>query len=69
MPFYVYTCPDCGRDTELLRPAAQRDQPARCEACGSERAVRGAASFASALGAGTSSGSRGTSCGGGGGFT
>jgi len=69
MPFYVYTCPDCGADTELLRPAAQRDEPARCEACGGERATRGAASFACALGAGTSSAGQGSSCGARGGFT
>jgi len=70
MPLYVYHCPDCGRDQELLRPASQRDEPVRCEHCGSEEARRSGASFASAVQGSSARGfGGGASCGGGGGFT
>lgn len=32
MPFYDYDCPGCG-GFSLLRPLADRNQPARCPAC------------------------------------
>ena len=68
MPVYVYHCPACGAEFETLRPSSLRDEPARCEACGQESAVRSAASFAAALGSGGRRDSS-SSCGGGGGFT
>ncbi|MFA7331741.1 MAG: zinc ribbon domain-containing protein [Candidatus Delongbacteria bacterium] len=70
MPFFVYHCPDCEAEIELLRPASQRDEPVRCETCGSGRPTRSAASYASALGSGSAGGrASASSCGGGGGFT
>ena len=30
MPLYVYRCEKCGKESELLRPIAYRDDPARC---------------------------------------
>lgn len=35
MPVYTYEC-TCGSYTEVLRPVAERHQPAECEACGKE---------------------------------
>lgn len=69
MPLYVYTCPSCGHEQEVLRPTAQRDEPLSCEHCGSTESRRSGASFASAV-QGASRGFGGSSaCGGGGGFT
>lgn len=70
MPLYVYHCPSCGREFELLRPGAQRDTAARCDSCGEEQARRSGASYASAV-RGSSSRGSGASvpCGGGSGFT
>ncbi|MDP2360073.1 MAG: zinc ribbon domain-containing protein [bacterium] len=70
MPLYVYHCPDCGRELELLRPVSQRDDALRCEQCGHDRVVRSGASFASAVhGSPLRGGVVTSSCGGGGGFT
>jgi putative FmdB family regulatory protein len=70
MPLYVYHCPACGKDQEVLRPSSQRDEPLRCESCGNEDTRRSGASFASAVQGSSSRGfSGGGSCGGGGGFT
>ena len=33
MPLYVYHCPDCDGDTELVRSIKLRDLPVRCD-CG-----------------------------------
>jgi putative FmdB family regulatory protein len=73
MPLYVYHCPACGKEMEVLRPSEQRDAPLRCESCGGTEAQRSSASYASAV-QGSSRGfaggvSSGGSCGGGGGFT
>lgn len=65
MPFYVYHCPDCGAEFEVLRPASQRDDAQACDQCGSQRPTRSAASFATARG-GSRDGSSAPSCGRGG---
>ncbi|MCK4820551.1 zinc ribbon domain-containing protein [bacterium] len=34
MPFYVFSCPDCGRERTLLREIKHRNDDALCVECG-----------------------------------
>jgi putative FmdB family regulatory protein len=70
MPLYAYACPVCGTKFELLRPAARRDEPVPCEACGHQEVGRSMASYAcAAQGASSRASSAAPPCGGRGGFT
>jgi len=51
MPLYEYRCTSCGRITEVLKPAEQRDEPVACRWCG-QQAFRKVSSFAAAGGNG-----------------
>jgi len=31
MPLYNYKCDTCGQEVDLIRPAAERNEPAPCE--------------------------------------
>ena len=33
MPFYTYTCPECGHKATKMRKVAERDDPAPCPLC------------------------------------
>jgi len=33
MPLYDYLCPQCGRETEMFRTMAERNDPAYCQQC------------------------------------
>ena len=46
MPFYEYRCEGCGESFEVLRPVAQRDEPAECPRCGRAEAERKLTLFA-----------------------
>jgi putative FmdB family regulatory protein len=61
MPFYEYSCPKCGMTFDLMRPMADRDDPAACPECGFEKAKREISTFTAAA----VSGGDGGSCGGG----
>jgi putative FmdB family regulatory protein len=36
MPIYVFLCPECGNQEEVLRPMSQSDEPHDCAECGGE---------------------------------
>ena len=59
MPFYEYHCPHCQEGFTLMRPMADRDEPATCPECGQFSTLREVSAFAT-------SGSGGTELGGGG---
>ena len=40
MPVYEYTCSSCQHVTEVIRRAADADQPQPCESCGSKKTKR-----------------------------
>jgi putative FmdB family regulatory protein len=40
MPFYDFTCLDCGNRFEMMRPMSQRDDGVTCPACGGKEARR-----------------------------
>ena len=40
MPFYEYACPKCGTKFDLMRPIAERDQPAARTKCGHKKVNR-----------------------------
>ncbi|MCA9729135.1 MAG: zinc ribbon domain-containing protein [Candidatus Eisenbacteria bacterium] len=63
MPFYEYHCPGCGQPFTLLRPMAERDQPAECPQCGQVTDTRELSTFAtSGSGTGGSAPSFGGGC-------
>jgi putative FmdB family regulatory protein len=40
MPIYEYTCEDCGKKFDALRPMSRADAPIDCEYCHSQRTSR-----------------------------
>jgi putative FmdB family regulatory protein len=46
MPFYEYRCGACRETFEILRPIAERDEPAACPKCGEVSAERELTVFA-----------------------
>ncbi|MCE5215397.1 zinc ribbon domain-containing protein [bacterium] len=67
MPLYEYKCGKCSQVAELLRERSQRDAPAACPSCGSEKMRRMMSTFAghvSSGGGSTSSVAGGGGCGG-----
>ena len=47
MPIYGFHCADCDCVFELQRKIAERDEPAKCPGCGSEKTKRDFGSFVS----------------------
>ena len=60
MPFYEYRCDSCEEDFTLIRPMADRDEPAECPECKTKGAKRAVSSFATSSGGSSSDG--GGSC-------
>ncbi len=65
MPFYEYHCPACQEEFEEIRALVDRDEPARCPKCGSEKPQRRISLVASC----GSSGAGASSCSSPGGFS
>jgi len=64
MPIYEYTCLDCKKEFEVIRPMSQADAPVACTACGKEHVKRKLALVTAMSGGRAVSGaSGGTSCG------
>jgi putative FmdB family regulatory protein len=40
MPLYEYTCLDCGKEFDALRPFRDADKPIACQFCSGERTIR-----------------------------
>ena len=68
MPIYAYTCPECGKSVEKIRPLKDRDAPVECEVCACKEVSRSTDSFMTAKPSSSSSSSStdGGSCGSGG---
>ena len=43
MPTYVYRCPNCGLEREIVRRVAERNDPPRCLGCGEDMMLKLAA--------------------------
>lgn len=64
MPFYEYQCPQCKEGFTLMRPMADRDEPAVCPECGGYSTVREVSAFSAVAGGGDTSGGGGCGSGG-----
>lgn len=60
MPFYEYTCRQCGSRTEAMRRMSERANGPKCSSCGSEETELGLS--ASAFLGGSSGGGAGGAC-------
>jgi putative FmdB family regulatory protein len=70
MPIYEYQCHDCGKEFEKMVRFSEADRDQACPSCQSQNTKKKISVFASMGGPGAeSSGSSGSSCGSGGGFT
>ena len=66
MPFYEYHCSHCREAFTIMRPIADRDEPATCPECGEFSSLRELSVFSAAGGASGDSGDSGGGCGSGG---